>query len=161
MLKGNSRVSPPPHRRPKAPSHQQKWRIKAAEPAVRRPAGKSRRLGREGTIRWAPGKVSQPVVSSPSLKLAPAPRRSNRIHDATIADDGLMDASGTLPINTVSLVLCAWEVSVVEKEQRRIVETATEARQAEPGPSILLILIVSVVLAAVILGVLWFIFFTT
>jgi cobalamin biosynthesis Mg chelatase CobN len=58
-------------------------------------------------------------------------------------------------------VLCAWEVSVVEKEQRRIVETATEARQAEPGSSILLILIVSVVLAAMLLGVLWFFFFRT
>jgi len=43
----------------------------------------------------------------------------------------------------------------------RIVETSTEARQAEPGPSILLILIVSVVLAAIVLGVVWFIFFRT
>jgi hypothetical protein len=50
---------------------------------------------------------------------------------------------------------------MVEKEQGRIVETPTEARQAEPGPSILLILIVSVVLAVTILGVLWFIFFRT
>jgi hypothetical protein len=58
-------------------------------------------------------------------------------------------------------VLYAWKVLVVEKEQSRIVETATEARQAEPGPSILLILIVSVVLAATILGVVWLIFFRT
>jgi cobalamin biosynthesis Mg chelatase CobN len=50
---------------------------------------------------------------------------------------------------------------MAEKNQGRIVETATEARQAEPGPSILLILIVSAVLAVTVLGALWFIFFRT
>jgi hypothetical protein len=50
---------------------------------------------------------------------------------------------------------------VVEKEPGRIVETPTEARQAEPGPSILLLLIVSLVLAAMILGGVWFVFFRT
>jgi hypothetical protein len=58
-------------------------------------------------------------------------------------------------------VISAGEVSVVEKQQGRIVETSTEARQAEPGPSILLLLIVSVVLAAMILGGVWFVFFRT
>jgi hypothetical protein len=53
------------------------------------------------------------------------------------------------------------KTSMAEKKQGRIVETATEARQAEPGPSILLILIVSVVLAVTVLGALWFIFFRT
>ena len=47
------------------------------------------------------------------------------------------------------------------KKDGQIVETPTEARQAEPGPSILVILIVSVVLAAIVLGVVWFIFFRT
>ena len=47
------------------------------------------------------------------------------------------------------------------KKDGRIVETPTEARQAEPGPSILVILIVSVFLAAIILGAVWFIFFRT
>jgi flagellar basal body-associated protein FliL len=47
------------------------------------------------------------------------------------------------------------------KKDGQIVETPTEARQAEPGPSILLILIVSIVLAAIVLGVVWFIFFRT
>jgi cobalamin biosynthesis Mg chelatase CobN len=50
---------------------------------------------------------------------------------------------------------------MAEKNQGRIVETATEARQAEPGPSNLLILIVSVVLAVTVLGALWFIFSRT
>jgi hypothetical protein len=72
----------------------------------------------------------------------------------------LITASGTHADQEGWLdVLCAWKVSMVEKEQHRIVETATEARQAEPGPSILSILIVSVVLATMILGVLWFFFF--
>ena len=50
---------------------------------------------------------------------------------------------------------------MVEKEQGRIVETPTEARQAEPGPSILMLLIVSVALAVLLLGLVWFIFFRT
>ena len=50
---------------------------------------------------------------------------------------------------------------MVEEQKGRIVETATEARQAEPGPSIFLVLIVSVILAGAILGVVWFIFFKT
>lgn len=47
----------------------------------------------------------------------------------------------------------------MEKRDGRIVETPTEARQAEPGPSILLLLVVSVSLAVVVLGAIWFLFF--
>jgi cobalamin biosynthesis Mg chelatase CobN len=50
---------------------------------------------------------------------------------------------------------------MVEKQKGRIVESATDARQAEPGPSIFLVLIVSVILAVAILGIVWFIFFKT
>jgi hypothetical protein len=46
-------------------------------------------------------------------------------------------------------------------QQGRIVETPTEARQAEPGPSVLALLSVSTGLAVLILGVLWFAFFRT
>lgn len=46
-------------------------------------------------------------------------------------------------------------------ESGRITETATEARQAEPGPSVLTLLVVSVALAFAILGVTWFVFFRT
>jgi hypothetical protein len=42
-----------------------------------------------------------------------------------------------------------------------ITETATEARQAEPGPSVLLLLTISTGLAVVILGFVWFVFFRT
>jgi hypothetical protein len=47
------------------------------------------------------------------------------------------------------------------KKDGRIVETATEARQAEPGPSVLAILVASTGLAIVILLALWFVFFRT
>jgi hypothetical protein len=43
----------------------------------------------------------------------------------------------------------------------RIVETPTEARQAEPGPSVLALLAISLALAVLILGIVWFIFFRT
>jgi len=45
------------------------------------------------------------------------------------------------------------------REHDRIVETPTEARQAEPGPSVLALLTVSTGLAVLILGVIWFVFF--
>lgn len=45
------------------------------------------------------------------------------------------------------------------KERRRIVETPTEARQAEPGPSVFALLAVSTGLAILILGTIWFAFF--
>jgi hypothetical protein len=47
------------------------------------------------------------------------------------------------------------------RQQGRIVETATEARQAEPGPSVLALLTISTGLAILILGVVWFVFFRT
>jgi hypothetical protein len=47
------------------------------------------------------------------------------------------------------------------KQQQRIVETPTEARQAEPGPSVFALLTVSTGLAILILGVVWFVFFRT
>jgi hypothetical protein len=47
------------------------------------------------------------------------------------------------------------------REQHHIVETPTEARQGEPGPSVLVLLAVSTGLAVLILGVIWFVFFHT
>jgi len=45
------------------------------------------------------------------------------------------------------------------REHHRIVETPTEARQGEPGPSVLALLTVSTGLAMLILGLVWFVFF--
>jgi hypothetical protein len=50
---------------------------------------------------------------------------------------------------------------VAENKKDRIVETPTEARQGEAGPSVLLLLVVSVALAVIVLGAVWFIFFRT
>jgi hypothetical protein len=47
------------------------------------------------------------------------------------------------------------------KQHGQIIETPTEARQAEPGPSILALLCISTGLAVVILGVVWLVFFRT
>jgi hypothetical protein len=53
------------------------------------------------------------------------------------------------------------EVTMATQRQGHIVETPTEARQAEPGPSVLALLTVSTGLAVLILGVVWFVFFRT
>lgn len=53
------------------------------------------------------------------------------------------------------------EADMATQRHRQTVETPTEARQAEPGPSVLALLAVSTGLAVLILGVLWFVFFRT
>lgn len=45
------------------------------------------------------------------------------------------------------------------REHPQMIETPTEARQAEPGPSVLALLAVSTGLAILILGIVWFVFF--
>jgi hypothetical protein len=47
------------------------------------------------------------------------------------------------------------------RQHHQIIETPTETRQAEPGPSVLALLTVSTGLAVLILGLLWFVFFRT
>ncbi|MGX9393668.1 hypothetical protein ACWX0K_14240 [Nitrobacteraceae bacterium UC4446_H13] len=44
------------------------------------------------------------------------------------------------------------------KQNGQIVETPTEARQGERGPSVLALLVISTGLAVVILGIIWFVF---
>jgi hypothetical protein len=58
-------------------------------------------------------------------------------------------------------VTASEEVAMATTEHDRIVETPTEARQAEPGPSVFALLTVSTGLAILILGVVWFVFFRT
>ena len=53
------------------------------------------------------------------------------------------------------------EVPLVTRRHGQIIETPTEARQAEPGPSVLALLAVSTGLAVLILGIVWFVFFRT
>ena len=47
------------------------------------------------------------------------------------------------------------------KQNGQIVESATEARQAEPGPSVLALLTMSTGLAILLMAVVWFVFFRT
>lgn len=44
------------------------------------------------------------------------------------------------------------------KRDGQIVETPTEARQGERGPSVLALMVISTGLAIVILGIIWFVF---
>jgi hypothetical protein len=53
------------------------------------------------------------------------------------------------------------EAPMATRDHDRIVETAREARGAEPGPSVLALLTVSTGLAVLILGGVWFVFFRT
>jgi hypothetical protein len=48
-----------------------------------------------------------------------------------------------------------------KEPERQIVETATEARQAEPDPSVQMLLVISLGLAVLILGGVWVVFFGT
>ncbi|MBR0863526.1 hypothetical protein JEY40_35085 [Bradyrhizobium japonicum] len=50
---------------------------------------------------------------------------------------------------------------MVKKKHGIIIETPMEARQAEPGPSILLLLLISVSVAVLAMAVVWFVFFRT
>ena len=50
---------------------------------------------------------------------------------------------------------------MVKKKHGVIIETSTEARQAEPGPSVLLLLTVSLIAVAIGMAVVWFVFFRT
>jgi hypothetical protein len=53
------------------------------------------------------------------------------------------------------------EVAMATQREGHIFETPTEARQAEPGPSVLALLTISTGLAVLILGFVWFVFFHT
>ena len=50
---------------------------------------------------------------------------------------------------------------MVKQQNGQIVETPTDARQAEPGPSVLKLLTISLALAVIVLGAVWMIFFRT
>jgi hypothetical protein len=50
---------------------------------------------------------------------------------------------------------------MVKKKHGVIIETPTEARQAEPGPSVLLLLTVSLVFVVLGMAVVWYAFFRT
>jgi hypothetical protein len=100
-----------------------------------------------------------PVKNGPALPVFPEVlRRSSRSSGRNIAPN---------PALLSNPALKAWrdieaiEATMATRQQDRTVETPTEARQAEPGPSVLALLVVSTGLAVLILGVVWFVFFRT
>lgn len=50
---------------------------------------------------------------------------------------------------------------MVEKHGEQIIETAREARQAEPGPSVRNVLVISTVAVIVAFAIIWLMFFKT
>jgi hypothetical protein len=50
---------------------------------------------------------------------------------------------------------------MARKQHGQIVETPAEARQAEPGPSVLWLLVISLCLAFLTLAGVWYVFFRT
>jgi hypothetical protein len=50
---------------------------------------------------------------------------------------------------------------MVERQGEQVVETARNARGAEPGPSVRNVLVISTAAVIVVLAVVWFIFFRT
>ena len=50
---------------------------------------------------------------------------------------------------------------MVTKKFGIFIETPTEARQAEPGPSVLLLLVIIAAFAVSLLGIVWLVFFQT
>jgi len=80
--------------------------------------------------------------------------RNTIFHQALLLTDGVTAIAGITGTYEN-------EVPMATRRHGQIVETPTEARQAEPGPSVLALLTVSTGLAVLILGVLWFVFFRT
>lgn len=50
---------------------------------------------------------------------------------------------------------------MVEKRGEQVIETAREARQAEPGPSVRNVLVISTAAVIIILAIIWLVFVRT
>ena len=55
----------------------------------------------------------------------------------------------------------ASEDVMVEKRGEQVIETAREARQAEPGPSVRNVLVISTVAVIVVFAIIWLMFVKT
>jgi hypothetical protein len=98
------------------------------------------------TPRWAPGTWCG-VLAPPALNI-----RNIAQHQALLSD---------MTLQPLTFFAKTQEGTMATKHHDQIVETPTEARQAEPGPSVLALLSVSLGLAVLILGGVWFVFFRT
>ena len=95
----------------------------------------------------------------PPLQLSSPPRRD--IAPPKIPEHHLSSCVAIDAVPQGTDKLARIEGAMATKQHGQIVETPTEARQAEPGPSVFALLVVSTGLAILILGVFWFVFFRT
>ena len=90
----------------------------------------------------------------------------------TVSEDGAAEARSRNPHADLALhyvrppdrnpiIRSESEDIMATHEKGRIVETPTEARSAEPGLSVLALLVASLGLAVLIMAGLWFVFFRT
>ena len=101
----------------------------------------------------------RPAATFWTGSLQDGPKHRNRIIHQTLLSTGDVAA---IAGHYRHLWLTFWnEVPMATHRHGQIIETPTEARQAEPGPSVLALLTVSTGLAILILGVVWFVFFRT
>jgi len=75
--------------------------------------------------------------------------------------EALLSTNGVEAIAGITGTYGTWRSPMATRRHGQIVETPTEARGAEPGPSVLALLTVSTGLAVLILGIVWFVFFRT
>jgi hypothetical protein len=66
---------------------------------------------------------------------------------------------GRVPPEKPAATACRFEDVMATRDDHQLVETSTEARQGEPGPSVAALLAVSLGLAVLVLAVAWFAFF--
>ena len=55
--------------------------------------------------------------------------------------------------------MLSWSKGMASTRERRIAETPNETRQAEPSPSVLVLLLASLAISAIALVAIWTIFF--
>jgi hypothetical protein len=97
-------------------------------------------------------------MQSPAAPEA-SPLRSRSTRNI-IPDHALLSTGRRALAGTASSTL-GNEVTMATQRHGQIIETPTEARQAEPGPSVLALLSISTGLAVLILAMAWFVFFRT
>jgi hypothetical protein len=101
--------------------------------------------------------VTRPVGSEPGGFCPILPSVSRQKARNIIPDHALLLTAGVEAI--VAFTHLRNEAPMATRQHDQIIETPTEARQAELGPSVLALLTASTGLAVLILGIIWFAFF--
>jgi hypothetical protein len=99
----------------------------------------------------------RPKPSAEPAQIA-GPDARNIVRDRALLPEALRSAGFLRDINCSVHQRIEFTMAT-RRRHDQITETPTEARQAEPGPSVLALLAASTGLAILILGALWFVFF--